>query len=70
MQLTQYSYMYCLQTTVELTPMTPEAETLAPPINAPTTADISPALPIDDTPDEWHVAWSEDKLYDIVGARF
>jgi hypothetical protein len=45
-------------------PMTPETEALAPPINTPTIVDESPALPIDDAPDEWH-AWSEDKLYDI-----
>jgi hypothetical protein len=44
--------------------MTPESDTLASPINTPTTVDNLPALPIDDAPDEWH-AWREDKLYDI-----
>jgi len=44
--------------------MTPEAETLESPINTPTAADNSPALPVDDAPDEWHT-WSEDKLYNI-----
>ena len=44
-------------------PMTPEVETLAPHIHGYATVD-SPALPVDDTPDEWH-AWSEGRLYDI-----